>query len=360
MKLKNIRGVKKGFESRKKAKRKRLFDWITNSYIPKGDQLGIMLGYYGIYKEGVREGNAKYADVLKNGTAKEKREARKKIEYDAIQKFETYESTQQPRDPLYMNAVQMQSGMLRLTTMFKSSQMLYFNKTAESFISIKRDVFNKRKPKAKDVRKFLINGWISNILFQSVAALPYAILGDWDDYRKKMNRALTAGPINGMFIVGDVAQWFFGNKLAGDSFDLSLTRKIGEVITDPINAIDKGFKEKDFTELAKGLAIFAAYTKGIPAPTLFNIMEGIYEAGEGDMTEGVLRMMGWTDWQIEDAIGRKEDAIKKKEEKDEEDPTSYMYDDEIEEAQKKWFTGKFFKGKEDKDEEWDPVYGNIK
>lgn len=314
----DLRGGVGGFGKTPSSKVKKAFNKILNGYIPIGDQFGILYGYGAIYKE-----------VLRETGSKEK----------AVQAFEKYEGTQQTRSPLYLSSVQLKkNAMSRLLMLFKSMPQLLLNKSAqaanEMYRGYKREGI--RGIKKKDMRKFVVNHFVTNVLFQAVANVPQLIYGNDDEYFRKINRAAVVGSLNGFFILGDVIDWGVGKFYAHETYDLQLTRAFEDLWLKPGNEIFRGKQAKDMKQIAYGAGLFASYMNGLPLKTIQNVYEGIADLGDGDVTTGFLRMLGYTDYTIESAKEMKD----KKEDNIGLTPYEKRMKEKYNEAEKQWKWGK--------------------
>ncbi|MBN2661585.1 MAG: hypothetical protein JXR54_09990 [Tannerellaceae bacterium] len=318
------------------SKTKKNLNKILNGYIPIGDLAGIMGGYGPVYMEALR----KTGDKAK-----------------AIEEFEKYEGTQQSRSMLYLNSMQMkQNAINRMVLMFKSMPVLLLNKEMQALRGIRREFLRRdvktgkraglKGIRGKDVTKFVVNHFLTNMLFTAVGYSPMLILGDKDDYMRKINRAALVGGLNGFFIAGDFFDWMVGRYYAGEKYDYSLARTPEDLWMKPWEKAMSAKEKKDLTGITEAAAMFALFTKGIPAHTLATVFEGFAEIGNGDVVTGFLRAMGYTDYVIDTAV----EAGKKEENEDMLDVYDYELDSYSDEAEEKWG----FKGK--KSEENDNPY----
>lgn len=286
-------GMKKNLKGKKVAtsKQKRILNKILNGYIPVGDLVGIIGGYGPVYLE-----------VLRETGSKEK----------AAEAFEKYEGTQQTRSMLYLNSMQMKKNAInRMVLMFKSMPVLLLNKEMQALRGMRREFLRRdeqgkmagvRGIKKKDLTKFIVNHFVTNMLFNAVSYAPMLILGDKDDYMRKLNRAALVGGLNGFFVIGDILDWAIGRYYAGEKYDYSLARTPEDLWMKPWEKAVKGKEEKDLKSIAESVGMFMFFMKGIPIHTVANVMEGFKEIGEGDLTTGFLRAMGFTDYVIDTAV----------------------------------------------------------
>jgi hypothetical protein len=326
----DLRGARVGFGTKNIRKTKEtaptvtrkkwLWKQISNGYIPYGDQMAIVHGYGALYRL-----------VLKETGSKEK----------ALQAFEKYESTQQSRSNLYLSLGQTKrDGLHRTIMMFKSSPLLYANKSFQALVDMKRDI--KRggigNIKKSDARKFIINYWVSNILFQAIGGLPDLLMGNTDDYRKKIDRAFLLGPLNGLFFIGDIIQWGTGKIWLKEKYSLQIFKPIEDLIEKPVNVLTSGMEKKDAKKVLWSAVMFSSYMQGLPIHTVLSIYEGLSEIGNGDITSGFLKSMGYTKYSVDEA---KKTKSNREDERDSlKNPYNYELDLYNEEAKDKWGWGK--------------------
>jgi len=148
---------------------------VANSPTLVGDIMGVM-GYMSAYRANLRNGMS---------------------EQEALEKFNSYNETQQTRRPTEKVGIQRSNSVFaRSFTMFGSTFYLQLNKIMQSVTNISRDGVDalklaknkefkdayKQSPKTKDYRELVLNLSIANFLFTAIAnAFKYNPFMDDDD-----------------------------------------------------------------------------------------------------------------------------------------------------------------------------------
>jgi len=131
-----------------------------------GDVLGV-LGYMVNYKRNIANGMNKS---------------------DALRLLNDYNSTQQTRRETERTQLQgSKNPLVRTFLMFGSAIFAQQNKLAQSTRNIYRSIFSSQIPKTEDVRSFVINGFLVNILFEMTANIFRLIKGDDEDLKEVMD-----------------------------------------------------------------------------------------------------------------------------------------------------------------------------
>jgi hypothetical protein len=131
-----------------------------------GDVLGV-LGYMINYKRNIANGMNKS---------------------DAARILNDYNSTQQTRRDTERTKLQGEKNpLIRTFLMFGSAIFAQQNKIAQSSRNIIRSIFSAQIPKTEDVRSFVINGFLVNILFEMVSSIFRLMDGDDEDLEEVMN-----------------------------------------------------------------------------------------------------------------------------------------------------------------------------
>ena len=139
---------------------------IQGSPTTIGDVLGV-LGYMVNYKRNIANGMNKS---------------------DALRELNDYNSTQQPRRE--SDRIKLQGStnpLVRTFLMFGSAIFAQQNKIAQSTRNVTRSIFSGKIPRTEDVRSFVINGFLVNILFEMMANIAKLIDGDDEDIEDLMN-----------------------------------------------------------------------------------------------------------------------------------------------------------------------------
>ncbi len=267
---------------------RKIWHKALNSWIPAGDQLGVIMGYAPIYM----------AEMEKTGDRAE-----------AIRKFERYEASQQTRSPLYMTMPQMESkDLARMVLLFSSTPILYLNKFMQSSKNIMQGY--KRGGiegiKSKDVSGFIIYGWVANAMFTTMSSMPALMFGADDEYWKKMRSQVAMGPVAGIFFFGSVIQWMAGMILADDKYSLQIVRDVEQIFEKPGKMFAKGVKDQEISQMVLALTYLPLYYQGVPVQSFLNTIEGFAEIGDGDWMSGLLKASGYTKGEVEKAKKAKE------------------------------------------------------
>lgn len=250
-----------------------------------GDLMGIILGGSQVYK----------ATLETTGN-----------EAKAIEAFEEYEKTQQAKNPLFYNSLQLSNSQItKLFTAFRSSQILMVNKSIGAIHSIRRSIKQGgyKNIKSKDVRTLIVNWSISNMLFQSIAALPTLLRGDDEEYMEGLIRSGIIGPLNGLFMLGDVSSWMYdvikegwedGSTKSVNRLDFGVgIEKIPIQLTKPW--VGKDVDVQDATALT---TLYLLQFAGLPAETTQSVGEGVTDVIEDGVTiEAIEKLMGYTEFQ---------------------------------------------------------------
>jgi hypothetical protein len=131
-----------------------------------GDVLGV-LGYMVNYKRNIANGMNKS---------------------DALRILNDYNSTQQTRRETERTQLQgSKNPLVRTFLMFGSAIFAQQNKLAQSTRNIYRSIFSSQIPRTEDVRSFVINGFLVNILFEMTANIFKLIKGDDEDLKEVMD-----------------------------------------------------------------------------------------------------------------------------------------------------------------------------
>jgi hypothetical protein len=249
-----------------------------------GDAYGVILGYMQVY------------DAALEATGSHEQ---------AIRAFEKYDSSQQARNPLYMTIPQADGSTVgRLFTMFKSQVMLQLNNSLQAMDSMRKD-YKKgglKNIKKADAFKLYANWMLAQVMFKAVATLPMAFRRDEeDDYIIGLAQSALMGPLEGIYIVGA----FFKHlgdaavaKAKGETFDwkqLDMGVAVEDILIDFMLAGEKAIDEGEMQDLM----IHSAQFFGIPAENMNTVYKGALDAGDGDWQKGFMKMMGWTEYQVE-------------------------------------------------------------
>lgn len=283
-------------------------DWIVNFMMwttKFGDRTAIYMGglaNYSYYK----------AQALSQG--KTEQEA---IEI-AVRKFEKdTKRTQQSGDLQDKDIFQTKNALSRAANMFLTTPKQYLRKEIQAIRNLYRKLAAWDKSAGKgtigeNMRTLLMYHVFMPVFFQWVAMGMPLMFREWrEDDEEDLLRAGILGNINGLFILGEVftavGDYFTDKPWAGES-----SKSVGIINT--ANGIIKKFKRADQT---KDPEKKAQYTQeailelvtltGLPAPTVSKFIDNYSKLGQGDLGETILRLLNYSEYQIE---GPKKKAAK--------------------------------------------------
>ena len=219
---------------------------------------------------------------------------------------ETTKKTQQSPDIDELSDFQRGGSWARLFTMFTSSQNQYFRREVGAI----RGLINGRVTPKEFTKKIAIYHFLLPMLFQWVVDF-----GRWN--KDHQMRVAIMGSLNGIFILKDLL----------DAGILVLQGKKPFLSNTPINDVMNGVVAS-LEDVSAG-DVMAAIEElstssvgpltGMPIQQLFNIGEGIEDISKGQELEGVLKLMGWSPYIIDQNLnpvtGRRRRAKRKKKRK---------------------------------------------
>ena len=262
-----------------------------------GDRAAIMLGgmpNYAYYKD----------QALKNG--KTEQEA---IDI-AIRKFERdTKRTQQSQDLQDKDVFQTSNPVIRGLNMFLTTPKQYLRKEIQGT----RNLFRKiRAMDAKagkgtiteNIRTMLMYHVVAPTVFQYVSmGLPGLLRPFRDDDDEDLIRAAVIGNLNALFILGELFQAagdFFTNKpYAGDNARTVGILQIGFRITELAKRYENTKDPKKKQEAYEKLIAEILTLSSLPAPTLKRFIDNYEKVGEGQLGEDILRLLNFSNYQIE-------------------------------------------------------------
>ena len=283
-------------------------DWIVNFMMwttKFGDRTAIYMGglaNYSYYK----------AQALSQG--KTEQEA---IEI-AVRKFEKdTKRTQQSGDLQDKDIFQTKNALSRAANMFLTTPKQYLRKEIQAVRNLYRKIAAWDRTAGKgtigeNMRTLLMYHVVLPVFFQWVSMGMPLMFREWrEDDEEDLLRAGILGNINGLFILGElftaVGDYFTDKPWAGES-----SKSVGVINT--ANGIIKKFKRADQT---KDPEKKAQYTQeailelvtltGLPAPTVAKFVDNYSKLGQGDLGENILRLLNYSQYQIE---GPKKKATK--------------------------------------------------
>jgi len=209
---------------------------------------------------------------------------------EAITFFEEQTSSaQQSADLSQLSVWQRGSSFTKLFTMFTSSQNQYFRREAAAI----RNLAAGRVSAKQAVKTVAIYHFILPMLFQFVAS------GfKWDD--KDQLRAAITGAGNGVFILKDVLDSIIRSvqKERGFGFGLPLWDSV-ESFNKALRKLDwDDISMEDVIEASKALATAGGIVSGFGAKELINKYEGAKDFVDTKDPKGILRMLGWSKWAV--------------------------------------------------------------
>jgi hypothetical protein len=205
---------------------------------------------------------------------------------EAIRKFEQVtESTQQSADLSELSAFQRGGSFAKLFTLYRSSPNQYIRKEMGAL----RNLMAGRQGVGKTAKTLAIFHLLLPMLFQFVSD------GfTWDEEEQK--RALVFGPLNGIFIIGDILDGIVRASLDMRTYDSEIPMmSIGDDVIKGVRAIkDDDLTDEEFLRAVRGLAGATGALTGVPLRTVVDIGAGVDEMLTGDYEQGAAQVLGWS------------------------------------------------------------------
>lgn len=228
-----------------------------------GDILGV-LGYKALYNRNIANGMSKA---------------------EALRLFNDFNATQQTRRATEKSQMQQSSNVFaRFFTMFGSSLYLMMNNVSQSGMSIGVDIMNKKVPKKADLRKFVLNYSVANVLFTAAAYSPALLFAKSDAEKDRAYRALRDAAL-GLNLLYQIPFIGAGLESLRDTLDgkRSMASDGVNPFTSVIGKVRKGVKEDGLVVgMLRPLAeIFARFQFDTPI-ALVKLLTGNADAIEGD------------------------------------------------------------------------------
>ena len=228
-----------------------------------GDILGV-LGYKALYNRNIANGMSKA---------------------EALRLFNDFNSTQQTRRATEKSQMQQsQNPFARFFTMFGSSLYLMMNNVSQSGMSIGVDIMNKKVPKKSDLRKFVLNYSVANVLFTAAAYSPALLFAKSDAEKDRAYRALRDAAL-GLNLLYQIPFIGVGLENLRDTLDgkRSMTTDGVNPFTSVIGKVRKGIKEDGAVAgtLRPLAEIFAKFQFDTPI-ALVKLLTGNADAKDGD------------------------------------------------------------------------------
>jgi hypothetical protein len=205
---------------------------------------------------------------------------------EAIRIFEQVtESTQQSADISELSLIQRMGSFAKLFTMFRSSPNQYVRKEVAAI----RNLIAGRQGVTQTAKTLAIFHFLLPMFFQFVSD------GfTWDEDEQK--RAMILGPLNGVFILGDILEGIVRHSLGLRRYDDEVP--VMSVADDAVKAM-KLVEPDDLTpeetlKAVRALAATVGSLTGIPAQQAVDIATGIDDILTGDFERGASMFLGWS------------------------------------------------------------------
>ena len=233
-----------------------------------GDKGAILMGGWPVYKFHLDQGLSKA---------------------EALRKFENItQSTQQSSDLDELSAIQRGGSFAKLFTMFKSSPNQYFRKEYAAI----RNLINKRATPKEVAKTITIYHILIPLLFQMVSDLGLE--------PKNLLRASVLGPLNGLFIIGDMLTALVNRLLGNRAFDVEVpimgvkdeALKGITLLRQLVDADD--ITTEDIIKGVRGILGASGSSIGIPLKPPFDILMGTRDVLKGDYASGFAQVLGWS------------------------------------------------------------------
>jgi hypothetical protein len=205
---------------------------------------------------------------------------------EAIRIFEQVtESTQQSADLSELSVFQRGGSLAKLFTMFLSSPNQYFRKEVAAI----RNLFAGRQSVRQTAKTLAIFHVLLPVLFQFVSD------GfTWDE--DEQERAVILGPLNGIFILGDILDGITRKALGLRVFDDEVP--VLSVKDDAIKAMKlvqaDDLDTEETMRAIRGFAGLVGSLTGVPLKTAVDIGTGVDEILTGDFDKGAAQFLGWS------------------------------------------------------------------
>ncbi len=219
-----------------------------------------------------------------------------KTEEQAIRSFERISvDTQQSQDPDQVSELQRSNALMRVMAQFMSSANALARAEYTAVVEAKAGRISKQEL----AKRIIVLHFVIPSMIQYIANAFH-----WED--DDQLRAVFLGAFNGLFIIGDLAEYAVGWAVGNENvFDLEIRHPL-EFFTDIFKAIDaygeddigiEGFFE-GIRSLDLALRVGAAKT-GLPFNKFYNEVRGFADFVTGDPAEGGALMLGYSPWIID-------------------------------------------------------------
>lgn len=230
-----------------------------------GDKGAIVMGGWSVYKHNRNQG---------------------KTHEQALKAFESItESTQQSADLSELSQWQRGGTFAKLFTMFRSSPNQYVRKE----IGAIRNLIAGRQGIVRTAKTIVIFHFLLPMFFQWVSDA-----FKWDP--KEQLRAAIFGPLNGLFILGDMIEGAVRTALGMRVYPSEIPiygiaddiyKAIRELTADDIDT-------EDIMDAISAILGFTGSIAGIPLKSPFDIGTGVKDIATGEFEQGFIKLLGWS------------------------------------------------------------------
>ena len=205
---------------------------------------------------------------------------------EAIEIFERLtSSTQQSADLSLLSTLQRGGSFAKLFTQFMSSPNLYWRREAWAL----RNLMHGKIDKKQFTKTIMIYHVLIPMLFQWASDA-----FTWDE--DEQLRAFLLGPLNGVFILGDMVEGIMRKALGLRRYDDEVP--IMTIVDDAARGWDlwdwNNLTTEELWDAWRGLAGAVGKVKGIPLKTALDIGEGIDDVLTGNFEEGAIQTLGYS------------------------------------------------------------------
>ena len=257
--------------------------WITMN-IKIGDKGAILLGGYAHYWAKRKELIAKGMDV-----AEAEAKALKSMDLITV-------DTQQSPDPDQQSQLQRSNSFGRLWAQFGSSANALWRAEMAAYVEAIRG-----RSSVREVAKAFV---IFHLIIPSLIQLA-TNLGHWD--QEDQERAWIWGSWNGLFILGDAIEasvmYVFGEDTPWELKGRHPLALFTDILKE-INKMEGYTMEEIFTDMDAIDRMLKAVggIQGMPFSDMFNAVRGVTEIIDGDTPTGVARVLGASQWAIDENL----------------------------------------------------------
>jgi N12 class adenine-specific DNA methylase len=279
-------------------------------FVRYGDKATATIGGWPVYKYHL-------AKNLKEGMSEDQAKA------EAMEKFElAIERTQGSGNIKDMSAYQRGGEVARLFTMFMTTPTTFYRQMSGATRELQKSIALSKeaaKPgieptKAEEMRReaakmrmdaarrLVVIGIVLPVVFQFVAGAGF----DDDDTL----REIALGPMNGLFMLRDVATGVYDYSAGRPVFDSPGTppplSTMGELHT-AVSKIMKKWRsdewlvDEDFWKIIKSTGTVAGNLTGIPVGPVARLAEGVHDAATGNTVSPGLRALGYSEYRLDAA-----------------------------------------------------------